>query len=124
MVDSSETKTKKPPPFSVLIGGIYLEGARWDSKSKLLSESLPKIHHDPLPLIRLCPKKKPVETGSGESVKKNIYFCPIYRTQARSGMLLPTGHSTNYIFMIELPIDKPPEHWINRGVAGIAQKPE
>jgi dynein heavy chain len=88
-----------------------------------LAESHPKIHHDPLPLIRLCPRKKLTDTGSPE-VKTNVYYCPIYRTQARSGMLLPTGHSTNYIFMVELPTDKPPDHWINRGVAGIAQKPE
>jgi dynein heavy chain len=53
-----------------------------------------------------------------------VYPCPIYRTQARSGQILPTGHSTNFIFNIDLPTDQPAEHWINRGVAGIAQKPE
>jgi dynein heavy chain len=53
------SKIKKGPPFSVLINGIYLEGARWDQNSRILCESVPKIHYDLLPPIRLCPKKKP-----------------------------------------------------------------
>ena len=123
LVEPSEAKSKKSAPaFTVTIGGIYLEGARWDPKKKLLAESHPKIHHDPLPLIRLCPRKKPTDETS--DAKKNVYRCPVYRTQARTGILLPTGHSTNFIFCVDLPSDQPEEHWINRGVAGIAQKPD
>lgn len=44
---------RKKTPFSVLIDGIYLEGARWDHEKKMLAESLPKIHHDVLPPLRL-----------------------------------------------------------------------
>ena len=44
LVDSSDEKVKKP--FCVLIGGIYLEGARWDPEKKLLAESFPKLHHN------------------------------------------------------------------------------
>jgi len=121
LVDKSDEKVKKP--FCVLIGGIYLEGARWDPEKKLLAESFPKLHHDQLPAIRLCPRRKRDSVEAAES-KKNVYSCPIYRTQARSGVLLPTGHSTNFIFCIDLPSNKPEEHWINRGVAGIAQKPD
>ena len=50
-----------------------------------------------------------------------IYPCPVYRTQLRAGEILPTGHSTNYIFQLDLPTDHPSEHWIRRGVSAILE---
>jgi len=49
------------------------------------------------------------------------YSCPVYKTSIRKGELSSTGHSTNYILSILLPIglDYTSDFWIQRGVAMI-----
>ena len=34
-----------------LLQGLFLEGARWDSKKKVIGESNPKILFDALPIV-------------------------------------------------------------------------
>ena len=36
-----------------LMQGLFLEGARWDHKAKVVGESLPKILYDSLPIVSL-----------------------------------------------------------------------
>ena len=89
--------------------GLFIEGARWDSKAMLLGHSLPKLLFDSLPIIQLVPLKKL------EFKVKSTYTCPVYKTSARRGTLSTTGHSTNFVLYIHIPTDKPQKHWINRG---------
>jgi len=48
-----------------------------------------------------------------------LYECPIYKTLLRFGTLSTTGHSTNFVMMINIPVREQQdiETWIMAGVA-------
>ena len=110
-VDEVEAGSK--PTDGAYVHGLYLEGARWDADSALLQESRSKELFTQLPVLHLLPAANRVTPESG------IYVCPLYKTLARFGTLSTTGHSTNFVMAFEIPSDRPQEHWIKRGVAGI-----
>ena len=89
----------------------------------MLAEARPKELYSVFPMLWLKPEvdRKPPTSG--------VYSCPLYKTTTRAGTLSTTGHSTNFVLMIELPSDKPcsgtfsryaetfSAHWIGRAVA-------
>mmetsp|Transcript_8605 Transcript_8605/g.16207 ORF Transcript_8605/g.16207 Transcript_8605/m.16207 type:complete len:872 (+) Transcript_8605:3-2618(+) len=99
------------PEDGCYIRGLFLEGARWNSKYMCLAESRAKELYSRMPIVWLNPMKDKPPPGS------NVYNCPMYKTLTRHGILSTTGHSTNFIMYMDLPCDKPEKHWIARGVA-------
>ena len=58
---------------------------------------------------------KPCKTEEIKDIK--TYDCPIYKTSIRKGVLMTTGHSTNFVLKLRIPTQVDPAHWIMRGVA-------
>jgi dynein heavy chain len=99
--------------------GLFMEGAKWDDDTHRVNESDPKVLFTNMPVIFFDPV--PVETDKTPS---NVYECPVYKTSARKGVLSTTGHSTNFVCNIYLPIlddatqlPGTERYWIKRGVA-------
>ncbi|KAL3881803.1 hypothetical protein ACJMK2_028195, partial [Sinanodonta woodiana] len=111
MVRESPEQLTELPEDGCYIHGLYIEGARWDSHQHQLTESRPKELYTEMPVIWLKPQANRKIPESG------IYDSPTYKTLTRAGTLSTTGHSTNFVFSVEIPTDKAQKHWIKRGVA-------
>jgi dynein heavy chain len=77
-----------------------------------------------MPYIWLKPKQ--FNTDEPVDFRKKTYTCPVYKESTRAGQLSTTGHSTNFVLSIDLPIDganskENAEHWTKRGVAMLCQ---
>ncbi|CAF0908921.1 unnamed protein product [Adineta steineri] len=99
------------PADGCYIRGLFVEGARWDNATHVLGESRAKELFTDMPVIWLQPEQNRQVPTSG------IYMCPVYKTLTRAGTLSTTGHSTNFVFTIEIPSSKTQQYWIKRGVA-------
>jgi dynein heavy chain len=121
-----------PPKDGAILNGLFLEGARWGVDTHQLEESNPRELYISIPLIHLAPNfKKDVPAIEGipeqytgvRAGTAHVYNCPVYKTSFRQGTLSTTGHSTNFVMFIRIPIsiDTKQKHWIKRGVALLTQ---
>jgi len=111
--DENKYDLTTAPADGVYIHGLYVEGCRWDDRKEALEESAPKVLFTPMKTIWILPMKKAdIDTG-------HSYCCPVYKTARRAGTLSTTGHSTNFVLYLSLPMQKKHtvKHWYKRGVA-------
>lgn len=114
------------------VRGLFLDGARWDKAARVMAEAFPRELHAAMPYIHLQPKRRDdvavikgvpeLYTGSRQGTA-HVYQCPVYKTSIRQGVLSTTGHSTNFVMYIRLPLSlqHDQKHWIKRGVALLTQ---
>jgi dynein heavy chain len=99
------------PEHGAYVHGLFMEAARFDTDSMQMQDSYPRILFDAIPAILL----KPVV--SAEYNPQSVFNCPLYKTSLRAGTLSTTGHSTNFVVMLQVPSPYSEEHWIRRGTA-------
>jgi dynein heavy chain len=127
-----ESADKQKPEDGAIIRGLVLVGAWWDVSGHVIAESHPRELFVPVPYIQLAPKLKtlvPAVEGIPEQYTgsvngtAHVYLCPIYKTSFRQGVLSTTGHSTNFVMLVRLPMaaEHKQKHWIKRGVAMLTQ---
>ncbi|XP_075157385.1 dynein heavy chain at 16F [Haematobia irritans] len=93
----------------VNVHGLFVEAAQWNRNRGGLCDAQIGELYSRMPTIRFIPCLK--------LYRGNRYEAPLYKTQARSGVLSTTGHSTNFILSILLESSLPPDFWILRGTA-------
>ncbi len=107
------------PENGCYLYGLYIECAKWNEETQLLDESDAKVLYTKMCYMYLIP----MTVDDFEANTQRRYSCPVYRTSARRGVLTTTGHSSNFVCNLELPIsdEHTPEHWTKRGVACLSQ---
>ncbi|CAK9049407.1 unnamed protein product [Durusdinium trenchii] len=107
------------PATGCLAYGIFMDGARWDDTEGVIAESLPKVLFSAVPTVHLTP----CEATKDPTDRKAVYPSPLYKTSGRKGTLTTTGHSTNFVMTLMLPITKmhTEKYWTKRGVACLLQ---
>ncbi|KAM7383622.1 hypothetical protein PAMP_003257 [Pampus punctatissimus] len=78
-----------PPREGAYIHGLFMEGARWDTQSGVISESVSRDLTPAMPVlyVRAVPVK--------QQELKNTYECPVYRTKQRGPTYVWTLHLRN-----------------------------
>ncbi|CAG5008051.1 unnamed protein product [Parnassius apollo] len=110
------------PDEGIIIHGLFIEAGRWDVGRGCLTDSLPGQTWALLPAVHVMAVVVGSGDGSGGDDAGSVrYEAPLYRTAARAGTLLTTGHSTNFVVPLMLPADQPPHFWILRGTALLTQ---
>lgn len=89
------------PRDGAYVGGLSMEGARWDEKSMNIDDSRAKELFAAMPVIWI----KAVTVDKAE--QKDTYQCPVYKTQSRG---------QTFVFTAGLKTKDPVNKWILAGV--------
>jgi dynein heavy chain len=115
----ADKKDWERPATGCIVYGLFIEGCRWCDDEQCLAESKPKVLFEPIPYMHW----EPSERSKDPTDYSRVYASPLYKTSERKGVLSTTGHSTNFVTLLYLPMAKhhAEKHWIKRGVACFTQ---
>ncbi|KAM4735000.1 dynein axonemal heavy chain 11 [Anableps anableps] len=91
-----------PPREGAYIHGLFMEGARWDIESGIISEAFLRVLTPAMPVLYV--RAVPAE----EQELRNTFECPVYRTKQRG---------STYVWAFHLRTKEPPSQWVVAGVA-------
>ena len=126
--NGAEAKPKAEPVTSEDAGNGETEEVIEGSARKVprkptgyIDESLPQQLFFKMPIIALMPS-----VSADIDDTRHQYSCPVYKTTLRRGTLSTTGHSTNYVMAVQLPMDQKhsQRYWVKRGVAMVCSLDE
>ncbi len=114
------TANDKPADDGCFVRGLFLQSASWDSHAGVLAEAKPRELFASVPIVLLLPCKT-VDIDKAA----HRYPCPVYKTPERAGTLSTTGHSTNFVMTMTLPMpaNLQAKHYVKRSVAMFTQSP-
>ncbi|KAK3091630.1 hypothetical protein FSP39_021358 [Pinctada imbricata] len=95
-----------PPREGAYVHGLFMEGARWDMQTGLISEARLKELAPAMPVIFI--RAIPVDRQD----TRNVYECPVYKTKTRG----PT-----FVWTFNLKSKEKASKWILGGVALLLQ---
>lgn len=95
-----------------------MEGGRWSREEFCVDESVDGIIYDTLPIFSIHPS-----LGKEVVDREKLYYCPFYKTTDRRGFMTTSGHSTNFIMHLPLPVKDclTADHFTMRGCAAFCQ---
>eukprot|EP00753_Platysulcus_tardus_P001935 PLAT11596.27.p1 GENE.PLAT11596.27~~PLAT11596.27.p1 ORF type:complete len:1543 (+),score=906.25 PLAT11596.27:361-4629(+) len=114
--EQQERAETAAPADGAYVNGLFLVGCGWDAEGHALCESRPGELTVELPALWLRPRLLNELDSDSHS-----YNCPVYCTSERRGVLTTTGHSSNFVCWVKLPMQDvhTEKHWVKRGVACI-----
>lgn len=95
-----------PPREGAYVHGLYMEGARWDTQTSIITDARLKDLTPAMPVIFI--KAIPVDKQD----TRNVYACPVYKTRQRG----PT-----YVWTFNLKTKENSSKWVLAGVALLLQ---
>ena len=128
--DEERKATAEKIPDGSVCHGLFFEGRAGMLKTRH-AESRPRELYTTCPMFHMQPKVKgDIERSLADpSCTRARFKVPHTRARyrytgsARAGVLSTTGHSTNFVMFIRVPMAKEhtQQHWIKRGVAMLSQ---
>merc|ERR1719171_646736 len=120
----ADSDPSEPPDSGAYINGLFMDGARWDDDTMCIADSHPKVLWSKLPNVHI----RPVELTSDKQTERakfnsgsrdHVYPNPVYKESLRRRVLSTSGHSSNFILWLYMPMDKDNNEqlWTKRGVA-------
>jgi len=111
----SKPDVNPKPEEGCIVFGLFMDGARWDNDDQCIRDSLPKVLFTEIPYMHWTPCQKDKDPTD----YSRVYKSPVYKTSERKGVLSTTGHSTNFVTLIYLPMapEDSGRFWTKRGVA-------